>query len=33
MGSVEELHGINSKEELEAAEELFLKCNNIKGKR
>lgn len=32
MGSVEELHGINSKEELEAAEELFLKCNNIKGK-
>lgn len=26
MGNVEELHGINTQEELEAAEELFLKC-------
>lgn len=26
IGDVEELHGINSQEELEAAEELFLKC-------
>lgn len=27
IGDVEELHGINSQEELEAAEELFLKCH------